>query len=100
LNSIFSYHFLIKDYTIDFYFRQLWNDERLAFNFSPNLTELRVGADFAKKIWVPDTFFVNGKQVSLHISTTTDTNTLLRIKSNGDVLYSLRLKNIYIYCFR
>ena len=79
-----------KDFTVDFYLRQLWNDKRLAYNASKGITQLSVGSEFTKKIWVPDTYFVNGKQVSHHISTSTDTNTLLRIKANGDILYSIR----------
>ncbi|CAG2121225.1 unnamed protein product, partial [Medioppia subpectinata] len=88
LNDISAVSEVMMDYTLDFYIRQLWNDERLMFN-SSSVSALILGSEFSKKIWIPDTFFVNGKQASLHISTTTESNVLLRIKPNGDILYSL-----------
>ncbi|CAG2168954.1 unnamed protein product, partial [Oppiella nova] len=90
INDISAVSEVMMDYTLDFYIRQLWTDERLTYN-STTVSQLILGAEFAKKIWIPDTFFINGKQVSLHISTTTDSNVLLRIQPNGHILYSLRL---------
>ncbi|CAG2173117.1 unnamed protein product [Oppiella nova] len=74
INDISAVSEVMMDYTLDFYIRQLWTDERLTYN-STTVSQLILGAEFAKKIWIPDTFFINGKQVSLHISTTTDSKT-------------------------
>nr|ALS46609.1 GABA gated chloride channel RDL3 [Tetranychus cinnabarinus] len=77
------------DFTSDFYFRQFWEDPRLAFIPLPRITELYVGAEVADRIWVPDTFFANEKSASFHFATTK--NTFLRIGSNGEVFRSIRL---------
>ena len=77
------------DFTFDMYFRQFWHDPRLAFERRPGLSKLVLGADFVKQIWVPDTFFVNEKEASVHEITTE--NQFLRILPSGDVLRSIRL---------
>ena len=77
------------DFTSDFYFRQVWIDERLSFQRQEGIEELSVGAEVAKKIWVPDTFFANEKSAYFHEATTP--NTFLRIRANGEVLRSMRL---------
>ena len=48
------------------YFRQFWQDPRLAFQARPGLEKLVVGAEYIKLIWVPDTFFVNEKTAYFH----------------------------------
>nr|WJY55639.1 GABA receptor subunit [Neoseiulus californicus] len=77
------------DFTSDFYFRQMWRDERLSFAKLPDLESMTVGAEVAERIWVPDTFFANEKSAYFHTATTP--NTFLRISHNGDVLRSIRL---------
>ena len=79
---------------MDFYFRQFWRDPRLSFTPLNNETdELTLGGDFIKLIWLPDTFIRNSKSLSMHLSTSSSaTNTLIRVKSTGDVLYSTRYK--------
>jgi len=77
------------DFTFDMYFRQFWNDPRLAFERRPGLSKLVLGAAFVKQIWLPDTFFVNEKEASVHEITTE--NQFLRILPSGDVLRSIRL---------
>ncbi|OTF78803.1 gaba receptor invertebrate-like protein, partial [Euroglyphus maynei] len=76
------------DFTSDFYFRQLWKDNRLAFTPVGEIDKLVVGAEVAQKIWVPDTFFANEKVASFHSATTP--NTFLRISSSGEVYRSIR----------
>ena len=76
------------DFTSDFYFRQAWNDPRLSFDPLPGISNLYVGAEVAKKIWVPDTFFANEKSAYFHTATTP--NRFLRISSQGDVFQSIR----------
>merc|ERR1712240_893693 len=71
------------DFTFDMYFRQFWHDPRLAFERRPGLSKLVLGADYLKQIWLPDTFFVNEKEASVHEITTE--NQFLRILPTGDV---------------
>ncbi len=87
--SISSVSEVQMDFTCDFYFRQGWRDPRLSFHPSPGLKALFVGADVAKQIWVPDTFFANEKSAQFHTATTP--NTFIRIKANGEVFRSTRL---------
>ncbi len=77
-----------KDFTSDFYFRQIWKDNRLSFKPHGGINDLVVGAEVATKIWVPDTFFANEKIASFHEATTP--NTFLRIGSKGEVYRSIR----------
>ena len=71
-------------YSLDCYFRQTWMDKRLRYTLLPpckilhkkcfpacsyntsGLQELALNWAFLAKIWVPDTFFVNGKASFLH----------------------------------
>ncbi|CAG0904527.1 unnamed protein product [Darwinula stevensoni] len=53
------------------------------------LTELSLNWQFLEKVWKPDTFFVNGKRSYLHKITVP--NRLLRLSSDGTLLYSQRL---------
>ena len=77
------------DFTTDFYFRQKWFDPRLEFEPVGEIDELCVGAEFAEKIWLPDTFFANEKTATFHKATTE--NTFIRIGNNGRVYRSIRL---------
>lgn len=78
-----------QDFTIDFYFRQMWKDPRLAFQGTKGIETLCVSSQFLKSIWVPDTFFVNEKTSYFHTATTS--NEFLRISRDGDILRSMRL---------
>lgn len=77
------------DFTTDFYFRQKWFDPRLEFDPVGEVDELCVGAEFAEKIWLPDTFFANEKTATFHKATTE--NTFIRIGHDGRVYRSIRL---------
>lgn len=77
------------DFTTDFYFRQKWYDPRLEFEPVGEVDELCVGAEFAGKIWLPDTFFANEKTATFHTATTE--NTFIRIAHTGRVYRSIRL---------
>ncbi|GAB6033166.1 hypothetical protein CHUAL_012773 [Chamberlinius hualienensis] len=77
------------DFTMDFYFRQFWKDNRLGFVAKNGVDSLSVGAELAKNIWVPDTFFANEKSAYFHEATTS--NSFLRISSTGDISRSIRL---------
>ena len=83
----------MKEFTIDLVVRHYWNDPRLSFNVTDTgVNKLILGQEFVKKIWIPDTFFVNGKDMKLHTTSTYEPTTLLRITSTGDILYSTRLE--------
>ena len=74
------------------YFRQFWQDPRLAFTSRPGLEKLVVGAEYIQSIWVPDTFFVNEKTAYFHEATTE--NQFLRILHTGEILRSIRYVQI------
>jgi len=65
------------------YFRQSWNDPRLAFRQSTSLRLFEWD-----KIWVPDTFFRN--EVYSYVHDQTVPNRLLKLQSNGDVWYVIK----------
>ncbi|GFW55100.1 gamma-aminobutyric acid receptor subunit beta [Trichonephila clavipes] len=90
--QIFCFTLKILDFTLDFYFRQSWKDDRLAFKARTGLDSLTVGAEVADLIWVPDTFFANEKTAYFHQATTP--NTFLRINSEGEVFRSMRSEDL------
>ena len=75
-----------QEYTIDIFFAQTWYDSRLKFNSSMKL--LMLNSNMVGKIWIPDTFFRNSRKSDAHWITTP--NRLLRLWSNGRVMYTLR----------
>lgn len=76
----------MQEYTIDIFFAQTWYDSRLKFNSSMKL--LMLNSNMVGKIWIPDTFFRNSRKSDAHWITTP--NRLLRLWSNGRVMYTLR----------
>lgn len=48
---------------MDLYLGLFWQDPRLALGLNRTLT---LGGDYADKFWLPDTFFVNSVQTSVH----------------------------------
>ncbi|XP_034153434.1 gamma-aminobutyric acid receptor subunit rho-1 isoform X2 [Esox lucius] len=76
------------DFTMTLYLRHYWKDERLSFP-STNNQSMTFDSRLAKKIWVPDMFFVHSKRSFIH-DTTTD-NVMLRVYPDGNVLYSMRV---------
>lgn len=77
------------DFTMDFYFRQFWTDERLAVSSPQWDNRLSIGSEVIDKIWIPDTFFANEKKAYFHMATTA--NSFLRIGSDGGIIRSMRL---------
>ncbi|XP_077984025.1 gamma-aminobutyric acid receptor subunit alpha-2-like [Glandiceps talaboti] len=75
------------EYHLDVFFRQRWNDPRLAYDDPYKI--LSLNTVMLESIWYPDTYFVNGKKSYGHNITTP--NRLFRIYPNGDVLYTQRL---------
>ena len=63
-------------------------DDRLKFN-ATGIDALALNWAFLSKIWVPDTYFVNGKKSYLHKITVP--NRFVRISAAGQISYSQRL---------
>ncbi|KAK3554572.1 hypothetical protein QTP70_025523 [Hemibagrus guttatus] len=78
----------LRDYRVNIFLRQQWNDPRLAYSEYPD-DSLDLDPSMLDSIWKPDLFFANEKGAHFH-EVTTD-NKLLRIFKNGNVLYSIRL---------
>ncbi|CAB1422608.1 unnamed protein product [Pleuronectes platessa] len=79
---------LDRDYRVNIFLRQQWNDPRLAYSEYPD-DSLDLDPSMLDSIWKPDLFFANEKGANFH-EVTTD-NKLLRISKNGNVLYSIRI---------
>ncbi|CAI5769281.1 gamma-aminobutyric acid receptor subunit pi [Podarcis lilfordi] len=75
-----------QDYTATIYLRQRWTDPRLVFQGNKSFT---LDARLVKYLWVPDTYIVESKNSFLH--EVTAENRLIRLFSNGTVLYALRI---------
>ncbi|KAM9061445.1 gamma-aminobutyric acid receptor subunit pi isoform 2-T3 [Sarcophilus harrisii] len=74
------------DYTATIYLRQRWTDQRLVFEGNKSFT---LDARLVEFLWVPDTYIVESKKSFLHEVTVG--NRLIRLFSNGTVLYALRI---------
>lgn len=75
----------LQDYTATIYLRQRWTDRRLVFEGNTSFT---LDARLVEFLWVPDTYIVESKKSFLHEVTVG--NRLIRLFSNGTVLYALR----------
>ncbi|XP_004391734.1 PREDICTED: gamma-aminobutyric acid receptor subunit rho-3 [Odobenus rosmarus divergens] len=95
VESIDSISEVNMDFTMTFYLRHYWKDERLSF---PSTTNKSMTFDhrLIKKIWVPDIFFVHSKRSFIH--DTTVENMMLRVYPDGNVLFSLRI-TVSAMCF-
>ena len=69
---------------MEFFLRQQWHDERLRHN-SPTLID---GSELETGVWIPDTYFVQSKQVQ--VSQLVDNSMSIKIRSDGLVLTSSR----------
>ncbi|KAI3365969.1 hypothetical protein L3Q82_009802, partial [Scortum barcoo] len=78
----------LREYQIDIIFAQSWVDTRLRYN-SSSMPILTLNSNMVGLIWLPDTIFRNSKNADSHWITTP--NQLLRIWSNGKILYTLRM---------
>ncbi|XP_033922922.1 gamma-aminobutyric acid receptor subunit pi isoform X3 [Melopsittacus undulatus] len=74
------------DYTATIYLRQRWTDPRLVFHGNKSFT---LDARLVELLWVPDTYIVGSKKSYLHDVTVG--NRLIRLFSNGTILYALRI---------
>lgn len=71
---------------VSLYFRQLWQDGRLAHSGDGTMIG---GGDLSDMIWKPDTMFSTSSQGSRE--ETTLPNTFVRISPNGSVFHSVKL---------
>ncbi|XP_038006480.1 gamma-aminobutyric acid receptor subunit pi isoform X6 [Motacilla alba alba] len=76
----------LVDYTATISLRQRWTDPRLVFHGNKSFT---LDARLVELLWVPDTYIVESKRSFLHDVTVG--NRLVRLFSNGTVLYALRI---------
>ncbi|XP_075065901.1 gamma-aminobutyric acid receptor subunit pi [Mixophyes fleayi] len=74
------------DYTATIFLRQRWTDERLMFEGNKSIT---LDPRLVQLLWVPDTYIVDSKKSFLHDITVE--NRLIRLFSNGTVLYAIRI---------
>lgn len=70
--------------------RHFWIDDRLTFTKQHNLSELTLAEDFVEKIWIPDTYFINGEQITFHKSVSSDNVGRFRLRHDGRVHFSTR----------
>jgi anionic glutamate receptor len=76
------------EFSVQITFRQLWNDNRLAFNNMGGKIKYLTMTE-RDKVWMPDTFFRNEKDAKFH--EIIQPNLYVRVFPNGDVLYSIRV---------
>ena len=81
---------------MDITFRQKWRDPRLKFAAHKTVLDLNkivlTGEESTNyPIWVPDTFFRNGRRTHIHQQTVP--NEYTKIFHTGDVLLSRRLRH-------
>ncbi|XP_068061529.1 gamma-aminobutyric acid receptor subunit pi-like isoform X3 [Anomalospiza imberbis] len=86
ITSISSISESDMDYTATISLRQRWTDPRLVFHGNKSFT---LDARLVELLWVPDTYIVESKRSFLHDVTVG--NRLVRLFSNGTVLYALRI---------
>lgn len=75
-------------------FRQEWRDDRLVYDDMDGRIRFLTLTEH-DKIWKPDLFFSNEK--SGHFHNIIMPNVLVRIKPNGDVLFSIRI-SLVLFC--
>ena len=90
------YNLTIKEFEADFYFRQIWRDERLAFSAPERMNEIVAGHEVADQIWQPDTFIANQKSIVQDHETNMKPSAFIRIERNGQIYYSRR----YGFCIQ
>ncbi|XP_077979460.1 glycine receptor subunit alpha-1-like [Glandiceps talaboti] len=76
------------DFGITMFLVQNWNDERLSFNGTEAI-DLRSGSELMKKIWMPDSYFVNEKDGKVHDITME--NKQIRVEPDGHVTFDIRV---------
>ncbi|XP_053209129.1 glutamate-gated chloride channel-like [Panonychus citri] len=91
LRSISKISDLDMEYSVQITFREEWKDSRLQYRDPSEKIRYLTLTD-PDRIWKPDVFFTNEKEGHFH--NIIMPNVLLRIGSDGGVLYSIRLSLI------
>lgn len=86
--SLHSFSDNDMEFTMEFYFRQYWNDPRLKFDKIGELDAIQGNHEISKLIWTPDTFFLHEKESFQYAMTTK--NEFIKIYDNGNVIRSQR----------
>ncbi|CAJ0603919.1 unnamed protein product [Cylicocyclus nassatus] len=91
VRSISNINFVKMEYDLQITFRQHWSDPRLAYRSTfrgRHVPRYLIITD-KDSIWTPDTFFLNEKRAHRH--DIDKLNLMIRIYSNGTVMYSERI---------
>uniref|UniRef100_A0A7E4VIF2 Neur_chan_LBD domain-containing protein n=1 Tax=Panagrellus redivivus TaxID=6233 RepID=A0A7E4VIF2_PANRE len=81
------------DYNLELFYREAWLDPRLNYNKAKfgNKSEIALHESYADFLWHPDTFFPNAIASKNPRKSSISHRSLLRLQSDGHVLYSRRL---------
>uniref|UniRef100_A0AC35TLJ4 RING-type domain-containing protein n=1 Tax=Rhabditophanes sp. KR3021 TaxID=114890 RepID=A0AC35TLJ4_9BILA len=88
IESMSNFQTTTMDYDMDIYLIMAWRDIRLKNNYSSPI--LVKEEDILEQLWRPDPFFSNAKEAEYH--EVTFLNFLMRIFSDGLILYETRIK--------
>ncbi|PAV79540.1 hypothetical protein WR25_20895 isoform E [Diploscapter pachys] len=88
IESMSNFQTTTMDYDMDIYLLMSWRDARLVNRYDQPI--LVKEEEILEKIWRPDPFFANAKEAEFH--EVTFLNFLMRIYSDGLVLYETRVK--------
>ncbi|KAI6170026.1 Glycine receptor subunit alphaZ1 [Aphelenchoides besseyi] len=88
IESMSNFQTSTMDYDMDIYLIMAWRDARLVNPYGKPI--LVKEEDILERIWRPDPFFANAKEAEFH--EVTFLNFLMRIFSDGIVLYETRIK--------
>uniref|UniRef100_A0AC34Q0E5 Uncharacterized protein n=1 Tax=Panagrolaimus sp. JU765 TaxID=591449 RepID=A0AC34Q0E5_9BILA len=82
---------ITSDFQLDIYISEMWRDPALDYSWmDPCKYNLSLNSDLLKKLWTPNSCFINSKQASIHESPFK--NIFLMIYANGTVWTNYRLK--------
>ncbi|XP_064607950.1 glycine receptor subunit alpha-2-like [Liolophura sinensis] len=87
--SFDSFSETTMDFSVNMFLRQQWTDYRLHFHDLIPTSIIQLDSRFLDNIWVPDLYFVNGKNGKLHDITMP--NRLIHVYKNATVLYNIRV---------
>ena len=94
MNENISICVMSKEFSLDIFFKQAWNDPRLVHELEKPI--LLSGSEKGN-FWLPDTFFLNIKTAKFHHVPAA--NSRIAINPNGDVELSERYGVDDFYCY-